>query len=256
MKTYRLLIVVVCLLLFAFASVKASGPKQEDELLGKRVTIRMDRKPLYTVMWRLIMKYDIAVGFEESKFDRNHRHYYFETDVPQNKDERAEFGDKVILPSVPLFSDHLITLDANDERLENVLNSIVRQMVNYQWEISDGVVDIFPSRGRDERLVELLNTKVADFWVGEGDVIGTIKARLMLSTPEFKSFLAANELEYDTTEPGSSLSDQLLSEEMRFRNLTFRELLNSITRKKRGGWILQIKTRKEKPGKEYVELYI
>ncbi|MGQ0541663.1 MAG: hypothetical protein ACT4O9_07425 [Blastocatellia bacterium] len=136
------------------------------------------------------------------------------------------------------------------------MNSIVKQMQNYSWEINDDVVIIFPIRGRDKRLERLLDVKVPSFAVGMGADVGSIQAELMLFLPEFEKFLAENNLDCRTDRPGSSFNSRILPDSMGFTDLTFKQLLNAIKKSKRGGWILQIKTLKDKPGKEFVEILI
>ena len=105
---------------------------------------------------RLINKYDIAIGFEESSLDRTHRRYYFETNIPTDELKAEYSGDKVMVGSMPPFSENLISVDFKDAKLSEVLDCIVKQMANYKWEINDQVVNITPVNGRDLRLKELL----------------------------------------------------------------------------------------------------
>lgn len=248
------LIVIGAILLFCSSNV--FGQESEAELKDKRITIRMTRKPLYTVFWRLIQKYDVAIGLEESTLDRNHRHYYFETNVALEQFKAESSSDKEFFGPIRGFDEHLITVNFEDARLEDVMNSIVRQMQNYAWEINDDVVNIFPIRGRDPRLKKLLDVKVEVFFAGIGAPIGSIQAQLMLFQPEFKTFLKENNLDYETAGPYSSFQERILPDGMGFTNLTFKELLNAITKSKRGGWILQIKNQKDKPGIDFVEIMI
>jgi hypothetical protein len=135
----------------AIGSLGALGQERKIELKDKRVTIQMAGKSFYTVVTRLINKYDVAIGFEESALDREHRDYYFETNVPLDgrdplvvrdyrdshfentvtPEKRAEYGDKeVFSPTRALGYKHLITVDFKDARLEEVLDAIVKQMEN------------------------------------------------------------------------------------------------------------------------------
>ncbi len=99
-------------------SLVVSGQTKEVELKDKRITIQMTRKPLYTVFVRLFNKYDIAIGFEESILDRDHRHYAFETNVATGEWKAKYSSDKEIPPAVIPFNEHLITLDFKDARLK------------------------------------------------------------------------------------------------------------------------------------------
>ncbi len=135
---------------------------------------------------------------------------------------------------------------------------MVKQMENYDWEINNDVVNIFPIRGRDQRLKKLLDLKVSDFAVGTGEKIESIQIKLMLFTPEFNTFFVENNLEAVCGRSATDTMglDRILPDGMRFSNLTFKELLNAITKAKRGGWILRIKKQKDKPEKEFVEIFI
>lgn len=235
-----------------------SGLAQDSKVSVREtlVSIKVEKKPLYTVFYRLIQKYDIAIGLEESSLDRGHRHYYFETNKALEKFRATSSSDKEFLGPYPMPTEHLITLDFKEAQLDEVMDAIVKQMGNYDWEINDEVVNIYPLHGRDERLKRLLDLKVRSFVVGEGADVGSIQAQLMLGLPEFQKFLAENRLESRTDRPGSSFLDRTLPDGMGFQNMTFKHLLNAITKSKRGGWIIQIKSAPENPGREYVEILI
>lgn len=253
----RAIFSIGCLVILAINSLIVLGQEKKVELKNKRITIQMTGKSLYTVVNRLINKYDIAIGLEESIFDRDHRDFYFATNVPSDKWKAEYSGDKEVLsPTRQLGYEHLITVNFKDARLEDVMDAIVKEMENYDWEINNDVVNIFPIRGRDPRLKQLLDLRVRDFGVGMGADIGSIQAQLMLFLPEFKTFLAENKLEAETGRPGSVGEDRILPDGMRFSDMTFKELLNAITKSKRGGWMLMIKKQKDKPGKEFVEILI
>jgi hypothetical protein len=234
--------------------MEPSRPGKQGGFEGQRITVQINQNPLYTVFYRLIQKYDIAIGFEESILDRDHRHYYFGTNVELEHFKKEVSSDKERLGPYTRFDEHLITVNFKDARLEDVMNAIVRQMENYSWEINDEVVNIFPIRGRDERLAKLLDVKVRTFYVGIGADVGSIQGRLMLFLPEFEKFLAENKLDSRTDRPEPTDLDHIFPDGMVFTGLTFKQLLNAITKSKRGGWILQIKT--DTPGKEFVEILI
>jgi hypothetical protein len=236
--------------------VNTFGQNSNTDLSNKRVTLQMSHRPLYSVFARLINKYDIAIGFEESSLDRTHRRYYFETNIPTDELKAEYSGDKAMVGSMPPFSENLISVDFKDAKLSEVLDCIVKQMANYKWEINDQVVNITPVNGRDLRLKELLERKISNFYLPAGEEVSAIQAQLMLYQREFKSFLDENHLEANTARPGSVFLDRRLPVSMQFRNLTFQELLNAITRTKRGGWILQIKEERDGSGREYVEILI
>ena len=237
-------------------SMVIAGQARQIELKDEEITIQMTDQPLITVFARLMFKYDVAIGFEESELDRDHIHYEFETDVPPDDLKPKYSGDKEYSGGIIKPREHLITLDFKNAKLETVMNEIVRQMQHYDWKISNDVVNIFPTRGRDKRLKKLLEINVRDFAVGAGSEVGTIQPKLMFILPEFKKFLAENNLGSDARRQTFAFTSSILREGMSFRDLTFKELLNAITKSKRGGWILRIKKQKDQPGQEFVEILI
>ena len=216
----------------------------------------MTQKPLYTVFYRLIQKYDVPIGLEESILDRKHRHYEFEPNIALERFRKEAQSDKEVLPPVSEFKENLITVNFKDAKLKDVMDSIVKQMKNYDWEIRDDVINIFPNQGRDPRLQKLLKVKIPIFYVGMGANVGTIQAQLMLFLPEFNTFLKENNLEGNTSGNFSSFENRILPDGMVFKNMTFKELLNAITKSKRGGWMLKIKRLNSEPEKEFVEILI
>lgn len=249
-------IFIGCVIILSLSAANVMGQDDKVALKDKRITIQMREKPMYTVFYRLIQKYDVAIGLEESVLDREHRHYFFETNVALDQFKAEAASDKEFLGPYRGFKEHLITVDFKDARLEDVMDAIVKQMENYSWKINDEVVNIFPTRGRDKRLEKLLDVRVRVFVVGVGADVGSIQAQLMLFLPEFEKFLAENDLDCRTDRPGTSFVDRKLPDGMGFTDMTFKQLLNAITKSKRGGWILQIKKLSDKPGKEFVEILI
>jgi hypothetical protein len=247
---------ICCSIILAASTLAVLGQDRKIALKDKRITIQMTEKPLYTIFLRLIHKYDIAIGFEESILDRNHGHYYFETNIAPEKWMNEYDSNKEFMPPMPEFKEHLISVNFKDAKLEDVMNEIVKQMKHYDWEINDDVVNIFPVKGRDARLKKLLDVKVKFFGVGMGDQVGTIQGQILLFLPEFKAFAAENKLEPRTDRPGGAFGMRVLPDGMGFTDLTFKQLLNAVTKSKRGGWILQIKNNEEKPGQEFIEVFI
>jgi len=248
-------IIIGCMILTTSCSLNVLAQDKGGSSVDKRITIKMTKKSLYTVFYRLIQKHDVAIGFEESILDRDHRHYYFETNVMTNE-QKAEWGTDGDISPVQDCDEPLINVDFKDTRLEVVMDSIVKQLEHYDWEMNNGVVNIFPIRGRDPRLKKLMDIKVSDFAVGMGDQVGSAQAYIMLFLPEFKSFIAEHKLKARTDRPGSILGSRILPDGMRFQNMTFKELLNAITKSKRGGWKLQIKNVKGETTKEFIEILI
>jgi hypothetical protein len=253
---------IVIILSFVFVLVAESlsvcGQGKGNELKDKKVTIQMANKPLYTVFGRLIYKYDIAIGFEESTLDKDHDHYHFETNVPTDEWKPDYLADKEVISGSPKFDKHLITVNYKDGRLEDVINAIVKQMQNYDWEINNDVVNIFPIRGRDPRFEKLLKLRIREFVVRSDAEVGIIQPLIVLGLPEFRSFLADNNLYAESDRTAPAFIERPLPAGMKFSDLTFRELLNEITKSKRGGWILKTNKLKkpENKDKEFIDILI
>lgn len=245
------------------ALVEVSGHPPQGALKDKLMTITMKDKLLYDVFKRLIDDYDIAIGFEQSNFDDGHEYYVFETNTLYDEGPHFEPDGTPILfvGNRPSVKDHFITMDYRNTRLEVVMDSIVAQMKNYSWRIDNEVINIFPTKGREPKLTKLLDTKISKFFAPKGMEVGFLEALIVLNTPEFKIFVAQNDLYAESWHNATPYLTRPLPEAMSFSDLSFRDLLNRITKSKRGGWILKRGTPKiyESPSgekKEFIELEI
>lgn len=238
--------------------VTVPGQGTIEELKGKRVTIQMSAKPLFDVFMRLIYDYDVTIGFEESLLDRDHNDYHFETNVPHDNATTStnDGRTKITFGGRPTIDNHLISLNHKDTRLEDVMNDIVKQMQNYDWQINDGVINIFPSKGRDPSFERLLELRIREFVVWKGAEVGMLQPLIVLQLPEFRKFLNDNKLQAESDRVAPWFIDRPLSSEMKFSNLTLRELLNAITKSKRGGWIMRHRKSSSEGGKDSIELLI
>lgn len=147
-----------------------------------------------------------------------------------------------------------ITVEYENVRLGTVLDDIVSQLKNYDWEITDEVVNIFPLKGRDSRFAKLMNLPVKKFVAAKGSRIEQIQTNLLYRLPELQVFMRENSFR-----PGAKVDSntwfprQPLQEELNFTNISFKELLNHIVKIKRGGWIIVLGS---EGGKDLLELYI
>lgn len=221
-----------------------SGQEKTSDLKDKRITIHMEKQSLGIVFRYLIDNYDVAIGFEESILDREHNDYNFDTFTSYVKELNVIDKEGSKMASITLKNgfkakDHWITINAENERLEDVLNQIVKQMNYYKWEINDEVVNIFPLQGRDKRFQELLEIPIKDFRFNKSSPIRRIKV-LVLELPEIKMFLDENKILSIASYIGLTQDlERKLPAEINFSNLKFGELLNRITKVKRGGWKLR-----------------
>lgn len=257
----RLCCVIICLAgaLFVF------GQSKEVALKDKRITIKMEKQPLGVVFRYLIENYDIPIGFEQSILDRGHIEYAFDTNLPAvatYKQQNADGSVKMTTTSETAYKAkvHPITLNFENGKLKDVFNQIVKQMENYKWELDDGVVNILPIKGRDERFEKLLGLHIERFTFEKGKTVEDITTRIML-LPEFRRFVKESNLDFNGIRTGVNFVikakyGRKINESMNFSNLTFRELLNKITKIKRGGWILKWRYVSKTTGKEVVDIDI
>jgi hypothetical protein len=141
-----------------------------------------------------------------------------------------------------------------------ILDEIVNQLKNYEWEIDNGVINIFPSEDRDRRLKELLDLNIADFHFKKGETIRDIRGRIK-KLPEVVGFLEKNGLEFAGLAGGPSgvLEQQYgrkLEMEMHYQGLSLRQILNKTTYNKGGGWVLRWIGISSETGNEQIDLDI
>jgi hypothetical protein len=251
-----------CIICVAAAGI-ALGQTTELDLRDKKITVSMDKQPLGVVFRYLMENYDLLIGFEKSTIDFGSPDFYFETNLSGVGREGFQSKDGSVQIDVEVRQEfeatiHPITVKAESERLEDVFNIIVRQMQNYKWEINDGVINIFPTAGRHKSFEKLLAVNISNFSFEKGDTLWTITKNIK-KIPEFKKFLDNNNIAFSGIRTGSLLLLETqyggkLDVEMNFSNLSFLQLLNKITKVKRGGWILR---RISAPGQaEYIDIDI
>lgn len=254
-----------CTIILLAGTFCVFGQEKVSELKDKKITIKMEKQPLGKIFRELIEKYDVAIGFEESTFDREHDDYDFTTNLPPVREQRTvktnvgtnkEIQVSITVDRIWNIKQHWFTVNAENEKLEDVLNTVVGQMKNYKWEINDDVVNIFPAQGRDERYKKLLELNVQNFTLKKDWQIFFIRTKLF-KLPEFQKFLDENKLfTYDYRSVFLGDIYRKLDVDLNFSNLTFKELLNKITKIKRGGWILKQNNNTDAKEKEYIEIEI
>jgi hypothetical protein len=178
--------------------------------------------------------------------DRNNGEHRFSANQPGVSPYILERVDGVLkIASHPSFKapSHPITLNAENERLEDVLNKLIKQIENYKWEINDGVVNIYPIKGRDKRFKKLLDLRIKRFSFEKGGPVWRITENIK-SLPEFSAFMVKNNIRFNGVRTGpegaiQEMYGRKIGMGMDFSNPTFRDLLNKITKIKRGTWILK-----------------
>jgi hypothetical protein len=237
-KTLTTIASIVLLLLVGQVDIRAQSP--DGTLQDKRININLYEKPLWDVFLWLMDKYDIAIGLEQSNLDPEPNDLVFLTDKPPKLQQHSARDRQFLLQSADTPANHhLFTIQHDNASLETVMGDIVRQMKYYDWEISGGVVNIFPVRGREPKFQKLLDVRIKQFRASKGMEVGMIQAIVLFRLPEFRAFLRENDLRPSAVEFTKWDPKAPLENEMNFSDLSFRELLNAIVRSKRGGWILK-----------------
>jgi hypothetical protein len=247
----------VTLIVIVIGHHAANGQTRSSQLSNRRITIEMDSRPLYDVLIKLIYVYDVPVGFEESTLDSGHDDYFFQTNIPP-QGERLKYLKEPQYHWNLSIKSHLISLNYKNQPLSVVLDDLVRQMENYSWKIEDDVVNIFPKNGRNPLFAKLLSLQIDEFQVGKGAKVGAIQPALVFNSPGLSSFLKANGLFIESFISSPRYLDRPLPVELSFSNISFKKLLNGITRAKRGGWIIRSDKRKapENHDKDIIEIII
>lgn len=254
-----------CLIIFLMTTSFAFGQERESDLKNKRITIKVDKQPLGMVFRNLMENYNILIGFEQSILDRNHGEYAFESNLPATAEKTMESTDRRVKITLEVEQEfeaklHPITVNIENGKLEDVFNQIVEQMENYKWEINDGVINIFPIKGRDKRFENFLGTNVKSFTFEKGKTVKDITSGI-IRLPELYRFLKENQLNFNGTRTGAEIRleaqyGRTIDAEMNFSNLTFRDLLNKITKIKKGGWILKWSGISPRTHGEYIDIDI
>lgn len=211
-----------------FGAVQAFGDTHQESLLEKKITLRFENAAFGEVVRVLMNRYDVAIGFEESSLDTGHNDYDFETNLAR----------RFLSREVYMVQKNAISIDVVDRPLDEVLDSIVSQMRFYSWTLDDGVVNIFPVEGRDEVFRSLLELRIASFWMPKDSPINRIRLEIEES-PEVKAFVAKAGISIPVLRKGGGTRDHIIDQEMDFPGLTLKELLNRVTKIKRGGWVLK-----------------
>lgn len=227
------IIVVIALGFISGSSAFGKTRGEEGKIRDKLVTIECNRQPLHVALDRLMNVYDVPIGFVQSPKDYSHMDYYFGTEIRYVRSLEEVRKDNA---GEPYVTGHFISVSYRNARLETVLDNIVGQMQNYRWYIENGVVVIMPSDDVDPRIEELLDIKVGSFKYTADTPIYNLRQTLV-TLPEISAWLNKNKLMF---EPGTwvAFTRRKLPDEMNFANVTFRELLNMITKIKRGGWLI------------------
>lgn len=231
-------IAILCvLLLIACDGVSAQTvAASESDVRQTRISLSLKRAKLCEVFGHLLQFHGIRIGLEGSTLDNDHVDWTFNTLL---------HPERVWKPGIrfPCFvvknEDRLFTIDVRDEPLEDLMDTIVSRMENYAWEVNEGVVNIYPIKGRDERFRRLLETRISKFSIAADARMHEIR-KAIFELPEVKAFVKANALKaYAPSASTERGGWQKIGEPLEFADLTLKQLLNRITVKKGGGWIVR-----------------
>lgn len=248
MKKKTLIIVLNLIVVLSVGISDNFAQENSTDLKDKKITLKLKNKPLSFVFRDLMLKYDVPVGMEGSTLDNDNADYVFNPNLPYGQNMQNIDGYYDV-------KDHLLTVDFENADLETVLDEIVKQMKNYKWEINDEVVNIIPIKGRDERYEKLLAINISNFSFQKNFSIGQIRNNI-LDLPEVQTFLSEQKIFSTKWRAFVKNASRKLPVGMNFSNLTFRELLNKITKIKRGGWLLRKSYLYGSAEKEYIEIDI
>jgi hypothetical protein len=217
----------ILLSLFGVINISAQADSRD-----KNVTVHFHKDSLSNVLYFLMNRCDIAFGLEYSRLDAGHYDYEFEPNLYHPFPHHLRDEPPIASP----VGTHPIILDFDNARLEDVVDSLVKQMKNYQWHIDDGVVNIFPAEGRDDRIVKLLALAIPKFSIKKPLFVASIRSKLM-KLPELENPLTDTRIFVIKGEGDFVLSE--LSKEIELTDVTLKQLLNRATRIKRGGWVIR-----------------
>ena len=148
---------------------------------------------------------------------------------------------------------HWFSIDVENASVTEVMNIIVRQMQNYQWELRCGVVNIYPKNGRYPFFQDLLGTHLGRYSVQKGTPLGALRY-FITATPEVRDFLARNHLKI--SEERRAFDGSTSTENISSSDITLKDLLNLIIKEKGGGWIVRRDKKHSTEGLEFVDVEI
>ena len=250
------IVLLSSLFALAFLTENSLGQTTNRRLSDLRVSIKADRQPLGIIFRELMQKYQIDVGFEQSMLDNRKWYFSFDTNMPMEAthSQNKNSGVKIEITAQSAFKagPYPISRNIENKSVKDLFNAIVPQMGNYNWKMRDGVVNIYPVRGRDPRFKELLDRKVKRFYLPAGSKVEDIITTL-LALPEFRDFRRSHNFTFSPIREGVNVLieaqyGRLIGPSIDLTNIRFRDLLNKITKIKKGGWILKLRGKTREGG--------
>jgi hypothetical protein len=241
-----------------------SGQTEPDGISDRTISIKADKAPPALVFHQLIYDLGIPIGLEISKLDDDTNELIFETNLPVYRQKKGNDTEATSKSSISYevrwgrtFSaqKHFITLDFENTSIKRVLDSFVKQLGHYRWEISNGAVNIYPKEGRDQRLMDIQELEVKDFVIGPKAPLIVIQPALY-GLPEIEAFLRDRNLAVSEIRRNAQDLRRLVPREAHYSKIKLRQILNNLARLKGGGWVLRIKRSRNVDDEEMIEIDI
>ena len=199
---------VIAILLFAHTGVCQSS---ETALVNQRINISLARATFMQTLSVLAVEHRVPIGLERDA------DYWHRTEKLMSLEE-----GKIKWKEGTIF--------IKSGTLKEILDSLVAQEPLYQWEVRDGVINVYPARSRDGFLKQLLETRIKTFSPEKGMNKFQIRDAI-LDLPEIRALLETEKVEalkrsYPTRR--SIYADNQV--ELGISNTNVRGILNRVAR--------------------------
>ncbi|MEZ5307059.1 MAG: hypothetical protein R2684_07935 [Pyrinomonadaceae bacterium] len=232
-----------------------------SEILKRKISIDVENESFEVVVRRLIQKEDLAFGLEVSSFDADRMEFFPYPFMLKDASNNTIVDDEWLgyhFPERPYKFINRFTLKFRNTEVQTVIDELVKQMKNYDWELADGVINIVPVKGRDKRLSEFLDLQIGKgFSLQAGDPKTELEPAIMLNMPEVIQFAKSKRLSIlcSFVEECPKCSN-VFDEDLEVQPMRLRDMLNRITRQKRGAWRVIISESRNPNSPELLELDI
>lgn len=174
-KTLNLLMTISFACIVLLLSLKSVSGQSPNTLLNQKIDLDLSNTTVFYVLNKLAIDKRIPIGLERAS---DYRQKLYEKMYVEN-------GEIKWQPD---------TIKIKSGTLKEILDSLFSQDLQYNWELRDGVINIFPVESRDEFLKKLLDTKIGKFSHEKG--INKFQVRdAILKLPEAKQLLKEEKVE-------------------------------------------------------------
>jgi len=201
--------VVIAMLLLV--QIRTVGQSSETNILNRKIDINLSKATLLETLNILAIYHRVPIGLER---DTDYRQRIAQLMYVENGKIKWKDG----------------TITIKSGTLKEILDSLVAQEPLYQWEVRDGVINVFPTQSRDEFLKKLLETNIEKFSPKKG--INKFKLRdVIVDLSEIKALLEAENIEvikrYYPTRRSIYTNDEV---DLSISNTNVRGVLNKVAR--------------------------